>query len=76
MKRNPRERDEQPGCTVRLAATSRNWQRDKSLSLEAEKATMTMHDILIGPYGLHAFLGAALALFVGFLYVFNFTTFF
>jgi hypothetical protein len=32
--------------------------------------------ILVGPYGLHAFLGAAFALFAGFLYVFNFTTFF
>jgi hypothetical protein len=32
--------------------------------------------ILIGPYGLHAFLTAALALFLGFLWVFNFTTFF
>jgi hypothetical protein len=27
-------------------------------------------------YGLHAIIGAALALFVGFLYLFNFTTFF
>jgi hypothetical protein len=32
--------------------------------------------ILIGPYGLHAFVAAALALFLAFLWVFNFTTFF
>jgi hypothetical protein len=31
---------------------------------------------LIGPYGLHAFLAFLLALFVGFLWLFNFTTFF
>ena len=31
---------------------------------------------LIGPYGLHAVLGLILALFAGFLYVFNFTSFF
>jgi hypothetical protein len=35
-----------------------------------------MNQILVGPYGLHAFLGVALALFLGFLYVFNFTAFF
>ena len=33
-------------------------------------------DTLAGPYGLHAFLGAAFALFLGFLYLFNFTNFF
>jgi hypothetical protein len=33
-------------------------------------------DFLIGPYGLHAALGAASILFAGFIYVFNFTTFF
>jgi len=32
--------------------------------------------ILIGPYGLHAFAAVALTLFLGFLWVFNFTTFF
>jgi hypothetical protein len=32
--------------------------------------------ILIGPYGLHAVLAAVLALFLGFLWVLNFTTFF
>jgi hypothetical protein len=32
--------------------------------------------ILIGPYGLHAFIAGVLALFFGFLWVFNFTTFF
>jgi hypothetical protein len=32
--------------------------------------------LLIGPYGLHAFIGVMLALFVAFLWVFNFTTFF
>ena len=31
---------------------------------------------LLGPYGLHAYLAVALGLFVGFLYVFNFTSFF
>ena len=32
--------------------------------------------ILIGPYGLHAFLGVVLTLFLGFLWLFNFTSFF
>jgi hypothetical protein len=32
--------------------------------------------ILIGPYGLHAFVAVVLALFLGFLWLFNFTTFF
>ena len=32
--------------------------------------------LLIGPYGLHAFIVVMLALFVAFLWVFNFTTFF
>jgi hypothetical protein len=32
--------------------------------------------ILIGPYGLHAFAAMALVLFLAFLWVFNFTTFF
>jgi len=31
---------------------------------------------LVRPYGLHAALGAMLALFAGFIYVFNFTSFF
>ena len=31
---------------------------------------------LVGPYGLHAALGVMLALFAGFIYVFNFTGFF
>jgi hypothetical protein len=31
---------------------------------------------LVGPYGLHAVIGLVLALFAGFLYVFNFTSFF
>jgi hypothetical protein len=31
---------------------------------------------LVGPYGLHAAVGLALALFAGFIYVFNFTSFF
>ena len=31
---------------------------------------------LVGPYGLHAVIGFMLALFAGFLYVFNFTSFF
>jgi hypothetical protein len=31
---------------------------------------------LIGPYGLHAILGLTLALFAGFIYMFNFTSFF
>jgi hypothetical protein len=30
----------------------------------------------VGPYGLHAMLGLIGALFAGFLYVFNFTSFF
>jgi hypothetical protein len=32
--------------------------------------------VLIGPYGLHAFVAVVLVLFLGFLWVFNFTTFF
>jgi hypothetical protein len=32
--------------------------------------------VLVGPYGLHAVGGLVLALFAGFLYVFNFTSFF
>jgi hypothetical protein len=32
--------------------------------------------LLIGPHGLYAVLAAALILFAGFLFVFNFTTFF
>jgi hypothetical protein len=31
---------------------------------------------LVGPYGLHAAVGLILVLFAGFLYVFNFTSFF
>ena len=31
---------------------------------------------LVGPYGLHAVLGLVLALFAGFVYVFNYTGFF
>ena len=31
---------------------------------------------LAGPYGLHAALGVMLALFAGFIYVFNYTSFF
>ena len=31
---------------------------------------------LVGPYGLHAALGLVFALFAGFIYVFNFTSFF
>jgi hypothetical protein len=35
-----------------------------------------MNASLAGRYGMHALLGAALVLFAGFLYVFNFTSFF
>jgi len=35
-----------------------------------------MQATLIGPYGLHAAIGLTLALFAGFLYLFNFTNFF
>ena len=31
---------------------------------------------IVGPYGLHATIGVMLALFAGFIYVFNFTSFF
>jgi hypothetical protein len=31
---------------------------------------------IVGPYGLHAAIGVMLALFAGFIYVFNFTSFF
>ena len=37
---------------------------------------MAVSRILIGPYGLHAFVVAVLVLFLGFLWLFNFTTFF
>ena len=33
-------------------------------------------DVLVGPLGLHAALGTALALLAGFIYVFNYTDFF
>jgi len=36
----------------------------------------TLVNTLVGPYGLHAILGTTLALFAGFLYVFNYTSFF
>jgi hypothetical protein len=36
----------------------------------------TLSRLLIGPFGLHAFIAAALILFAGFLWVFNFTNFF
>jgi hypothetical protein len=39
-------------------------------------AQAALSRLLIGPYGLHAFIGVMLALFVAFLWVFNFTTFF
>jgi hypothetical protein len=35
-----------------------------------------MTQALVGPYGIHVFLGVAAMLFVGFRYLFNFTTFF
>ncbi len=31
---------------------------------------------LVGPFGLHAIIGAILALFAAFIYVFNYTSFF
>jgi len=31
---------------------------------------------IVGPYGLHAFAGAVFIVFLGFLWLFNFTTFF
>jgi hypothetical protein len=36
----------------------------------------TLSRLLIGPFGLHAFIAGALVLFAGFLWVFNFTNFF
>jgi hypothetical protein len=42
----------------------------------AAMAQAALARILVGPYGLHAFLAVMLALFVAFLWVFNFTTFF
>ena len=36
----------------------------------------SLGDALIGPYGLHAILGVTFALFAGFIYLFNFTSFF
>jgi hypothetical protein len=39
-------------------------------------ASAAVSRVLIGPYGLHAFLGLVLALFLGFLWLFNFTSFF
>jgi len=39
-------------------------------------AQTTVSKTLVGPYGLHAFLVVLLVLFLGFLWLFNFTTFF
>jgi len=36
----------------------------------------TLLSTLVGPYGLHVVFGMMLALFAGFLYVFNYTSFF
>jgi hypothetical protein len=36
----------------------------------------SLANTLVGPYGLHAVLGVVLALFAGFIYVFNYTGFF
>jgi hypothetical protein len=44
--------------------------------LHSGKAYSAITRILIGPYGLHGFVAAVLALFLGFLWIFNFTTFF
>lgn len=41
-----------------------------------DKMQATLLGALIGPYGLHAAIGLTLALFAGFLYLFNFTSFF
>jgi hypothetical protein len=42
----------------------------------ASMAQTAVVRILIGPYGLHAFVAVVLALFLGFLWLFNFTNFF
>src|SRR2546428_10097508 len=60
MKRNP-YRDEQPGCTVRPAATSRNWRQETSLSLTAEKANIMQIPPALKP-GCWGAAGGALAL--------------
>ena len=39
-------------------------------------ASASLVDTLVGPYGLHAILGVMFLLFAGFIYVFNFTSFF
>jgi hypothetical protein len=39
-------------------------------------ASASLVNTLVGPYGLHAILGVMFALFAGFIYVFNFTSFF
>jgi hypothetical protein len=39
-------------------------------------AKAALSQILIGPFGLHAFCAVLLVLFVGFLWLFNFTAFF
>jgi hypothetical protein len=36
----------------------------------------TVSRVLVGPYGLHALAAAALVLFLTFIWIFNFTTFF
>ena len=38
--------------------------------------SQTTVNALVGPYGLHAAIGVVLALFAGFIYVFNYTGFF
>lgn len=52
---------------------------DRRVALAARRMIVNQANLsstLIGPYGLHAVLGGALVLFAGFLYLFNFTSFF
>ena len=37
---------------------------------------VSLVNALVGPYGLHAVIGLLLALFAGFIYIFNHTSFF
>ena len=60
-----------PGCTVRQTATA-HAPREEDVMDEVDSTRFAQ----AGRYGLRLLIGTALALFAGFLYLFNFTAFF
>lgn len=58
-----------PGCTVRQAAITR-------VPREEDPMVEAMQVAQVGRHGVRLLIGAALAAFVAFLYLFNFTAFF